>query len=437
MITVKDSRIDSQEAINNFNRSYPLSVQVLSGIDEQIDSSTPPFFRYLNDLSNDQQALPMIRTQAMRLVFYYYDRPQFLRLVDIYVQQPGAIGEFWYNVINQFSGIDGSLGGISETFHGAIAGLKAWNVGRGDKKIKEFENNLANAQKNNDQAEIAKWQRKLDDQNIRQHRRIENYQNTVAKASDERREKLNNKYGFNDAFFNRHQANYEATKNHLSELTSSLLSKHNINPNSTVPKVNTGQENVKGGSASTSSSNFDWSNFGSSLLDTAGSITSSILQNQAADKMAEAVRQSANSGVNVGGGPFMPSLSSLANQSMPSVPAQLPNTGNPLIDSALSNAARIAQASVPFLAPPPATAPSYGPAYSAPVPNPPIPQQPGAGVKAGFDTKKLLMIGGGVVALGALFFLMRSRRGGRGLAGIEESEPSADYSKPLSVLPID
>lgn len=150
MRIVKDKEVNTGEVLFNLNRSNPIAVQILSGLpsdnNNTINSEEPNFFRYLSALSQDAQALPKLRYQAGQLVFYYYDKPQFVRLLHNYTQETGATGDFWYNVVNRFMLSDGSLNGWSEFWNGLVGGAKAWNVDRGAKKIKGLEQELARAQ---------------------------------------------------------------------------------------------------------------------------------------------------------------------------------------------------------------------------------------------------------------------------------------------------
>lgn len=404
MRIVKDKEVNTGEVLFNLNRSNPIAVQVLSGLpnpdNNTINSNEPNFFRYLSALSQDAQALPKLRYQAGQLVFYYYDKPQFVRLLHNYTQETGATGDFWYNVVNRFMLSDGSLNGWSEFWNGLVGGAKAWNVDRGAKKIKGLQQELATAQAAGDSAAAAKIQAKLDQQITRQHRREANFQNTIAKTSEEKRSQIMGKYGFDNSFFTNHNRQYQALQSRIATNTNALnnpLNMLNNNNYSTMADKPSTSENNPAGS-------IDYSNLTSGLLNATGMITSAILQNKAQSKSLS---------------PTLPNSSLSQFASTLANPATLPSTGNQVLDAALTNASRVAQAAVPLMAPPnPNTHP-----VNPTTPTQPMPAMPSP-TKAGFNTKKMMMIGGGVVALGALFYLLNKRKSkNAGLAGLDSENP--------------
>lgn len=409
MRIVKDKEVNTGEVLFNLNRSNPIAVQVLSGLPNEdknnntINSEEPNFFRYLSALSQDAQALPKLRYQAGQLVFYYYDKPQFVRLLHNYTQETGATGDFWYNVVNRFMLSDGSLNGWSEFWNGLVGGAKAWNVDRGAKKIKGLEQELARAQAAGDSAAAAKIQAKLDQQITRQHRREANFQNTIAKTSEEKRSQIMGKYGFDNSFFTNHNNQYQALQSRKTTNTNLLNSPLNMLNNNNYSTM--ADKPVVSANAATSS--IDYSNLASGLLNATGMITSAILQNKAQSKSLS---------------PTLPnsSLSQFANTlSNPSTNSLIPSTGNQVLDAALTNTSRVAQAAVPLMAP---TKPTTHPVNPT-TPTQPMPAMPSP-TKAGFNTKKMMMIGGGVVALGALFYLLNKRKSkNAGLAGLDSENP--------------
>lgn len=420
---------------------HGVQLEVLSGLEDEnlnkpIISSPSPFFEFLEGLYNDRQSDARLSFQAGRLLFYFHDKPQFRRQLDIFRKTPGAYGLFWQQAVDKFMP---SL--ADNVFTDVIAKAKGWNVNRGLKKIHYFEDKLTHATTDK---ERAKWQAKLDDQHKRQSRREESFNDW---ASDSVKEAVAQKYNWSAEPL----SPYFAPANSVSSAPSGGFDwlSSNMNMGYTPPKLslpsfanNSNQSLFPSSSSSATSTpspsssisgevkkggSFDWGNLTSSLINVAGGITKSVIDSNT----AQAIAGSRASGQGLPTPSRAGAAFSAFSQHLPSLVQSLPSTNNNIVDKAIQAASRGVQAVGTAFAPP---MPQYSSQYTSPASQytsspVSIPAQVG---KAGFDTKKMLMLGGGILGVGLLAFLL-TRKNGRGLSGIETSN---DTQEKFKVLPL-
>lgn len=89
--------IDLKRKQELLHRHTGVPLEVLSGVDDvrPSEDARRRLLDTLQRLEQDQNAPAELREQAGQLVFYFFDRPRFRRLVDVFKSPHNPMLRFW------------------------------------------------------------------------------------------------------------------------------------------------------------------------------------------------------------------------------------------------------------------------------------------------------------------------------------------------------